>query len=125
VVPQVRRGEQEPLRELVLNGQSPGFDVLVAAVEALQRARMICSAGRTREIGDGLLISRNERERIGLSGDERGAKSITFQASIEVIILGGATIDAEAGAHYGFAVQGGRRPGEARAGINVSVIRGV
>lgn len=107
----------------MVDGEGPGFDVKVGTIVALQASRMIrCGIeSEIGKIGHFTLILRKQGGILGIRGLEGYAKGIAFETGVEIVILRGTMINAEARTNHGFAVKHFRGPGHADTRVEVFV----
>src|SRR5580704_18693142 len=117
VAPKIGSGKKKTAGQLMLDGQAPGLRVQVPPILSLQRARVIREACEAGEIRSALLKSGSERWRV----DAR-AEGVAFKPGVQVIILSGTVIDAEACPNNGLAMQRRGGPGDAHSRIKILVV---
>src|ERR1700722_5406285 len=125
---QIGEGEQEVLRQGLLDGKAPSFDVEVGMMtnQSPRDQLGLSSAGRNIKVGGILQIAGLEKYLVlgeaGLPDYELILCAVAFESRVAVVILGGSGVDPESGSNDGFAVKSLGRPGNAKAGIKVLVI---
>src|ERR1700757_3702428 len=91
--------------------------------ESARLKKRCCSSAEVRRVGK---VTRAKMKRIGRRVHTLGkslASVVAFKGSILVIVLRGATVDAEASANHRLSVQPVGSPGDADAWIPVAIIR--
>src|SRR5258708_1540863 len=129
VRPQLGNGEQEILRQGLLDGKTPGLDVEVGMVtdqSARDELRLTSSACGEIKIGRILQIAGLEEcivlDEARLPNHELILGAVAFQSRVAVVILGCSMVDSEAASNNSFPFKPLGRPSHAQARVEILVV---
>src|SRR5579864_1265832 len=113
--PQILRRHEKVRWQFVLDGQAPDLRVQIAPALALQSAGLLLNSHwQSTQVRYRLLVRRHQgcAQPTRIEVDEGGIP-VTFEARIEVIILGCAVIDTKARSKHCFSLKHARGPRQA------------